>query len=172
MASNNFRNSTGSPAAANRPGPAPAEGPAPRPPRGNTPRPAPEADAPARPPGPAARSRGPAASPAKPRGPRRPLPGLRQLTAWLRDRRFHLLIGFGLLLGALYLTIAFTSFLLSGRADQSVVAALGTVPVKEAGPETGNWLGLLGAWLAEKAHLPGLRAGGVRAHPDDLFSGL
>jgi S-DNA-T family DNA segregation ATPase FtsK/SpoIIIE len=68
----------------------------------------------------------------------------------LRDRRFHLLIGFGLLLGSLYLTIAFTSFLLSGRADQSVVAALGTVPVKEAGAETGNWLGLLGAWLAEK----------------------
>ena len=59
-------------------------------------------------------------------------------------------MGFGLLLGSLYLTIAFTSFLLSGRADQSVVAALGTVPVKEAGQETGNWLGLLGAWLAEK----------------------
>jgi S-DNA-T family DNA segregation ATPase FtsK/SpoIIIE len=73
-----------------------------------------------------------------------------QLTALLRDRRFHLLIGFGLLLGSLYLTIAFTSFLLSGRADQSVVAALGTVPVKEAGQESGNWLGLLGAWLAEK----------------------
>ncbi|MEJ7661606.1 MAG: DNA translocase FtsK 4TM domain-containing protein [Hymenobacter sp.] len=82
--------------------------------------------------------------------PRRPLPGLSQLGALLRDRRFHLLIGFGLLLGSLYLTIAFTSFLLSGRADQSVVAALGNVPVKEAGQETGNWLGLLGAWLAEK----------------------
>jgi len=75
---------------------------------------------------------------------------LGQFTAFLRDRRFHLLLGFGLLLGSLYLTIAFTSFLLSGRADQSVVAALGTVPVKEAGQETGNWLGLLGAWLAEK----------------------
>jgi S-DNA-T family DNA segregation ATPase FtsK/SpoIIIE len=78
------------------------------------------------------------------------VPGLGQLTALVRDRRFHLLIGFGLLLGSLYLTIAFTSFLLSGRADQSVVAALGTVPVKEAGQESGNWLGLLGAWLAEK----------------------
>ena len=75
---------------------------------------------------------------------------MHQLGALLRDRRFHLLIGFGLLLGSLYLTIAFTSFLLSGHADQSVVAALGTVPVKEAGQETGNWLGLLGAWLAEK----------------------
>jgi S-DNA-T family DNA segregation ATPase FtsK/SpoIIIE len=78
------------------------------------------------------------------------VPGLGQLTALARDRRVHLLIGFGLLLGSLYLTIAFTSFLLSGRADQSVVAALGTVSVKEAGQESGNWLGLLGAWLAEK----------------------
>jgi S-DNA-T family DNA segregation ATPase FtsK/SpoIIIE len=78
------------------------------------------------------------------------MPGLGQLTALVRDRRFHLLVGFGLLLGSLYLTIAFTSFLLSGRADQSVVAALGSVPVKEAGQESGNWLGLLGAWLAEK----------------------
>jgi len=150
MASNNFRNPTGGPAATNRPGPAPADSGAARPPRGNTPRPAPEAGAaPGRAAAPAAKSRQ-AAAPAQPRAPRRPLPGLGQLTAFLRDRRFHLLIGFGLLLGSLYLTIAFTSFLLSGRADQSVVAALGTVPVKEAGQETGNWLGLLGAWLAEK----------------------
>jgi S-DNA-T family DNA segregation ATPase FtsK/SpoIIIE len=149
MASNNFRNPSGGPAATNRPGPAPADSGAARPPRGNTPRSAPEAGAgPGRPAAPAAKAR--QAAPAPPRAPRRPLPGLGQLTAFLRDRRFHLLIGFGLLLGSLYLTIAFTSFLLSGRADQSVVAALGTVPVKEAGQETGNWLGLLGAWLAEK----------------------
>jgi S-DNA-T family DNA segregation ATPase FtsK/SpoIIIE len=60
------------------------------------------------------------------------------------------MVGFSLLLSSLYLTIAFTSFLFSGRADQSVVAALGTIPVKEAGQESGNWLGLLGAWLSEK----------------------
>ncbi|MGI4741092.1 MAG: DNA translocase FtsK 4TM domain-containing protein [Janthinobacterium lividum] len=148
MASNNFRNPTGGPAATNRPGPAPAESGAARPPRGNTPRSAPEAGGPA-PARPTAKPR-PQAAASAPRAPRRPLPGLGQLTAFLRDRRFHLLLGFGLLLGSLYLTIAFTSFLLSGRADQSVVAALGTVPVKEAGQETGNWLGLLGAWLAEK----------------------
>jgi len=152
MASNNYRNPSSGPAATNRPGP-PADAGAARPARGNTPRPAP-GTAPASPPkgAPAARSRPPAgpARAAAPRGPRGPLPGLGQLTALLRDRRFHLLIGFGLLLGSLYLTIAFTSFLLSGRADQSVVAALGTVPVKEAGQESGNWLGLLGAWLAEK----------------------
>ena len=156
MAANNFRNPPGGPAATNRPAPAPADNNPARPARGNTPRPAP-GSAPTAPPTPAAKAAPgrtrPAAAPAKaaaPRGPRRPLPGLHQLGALLRDRRFHLLIGFGLLLGSLYLTIAFTSFLLSGRADQSVVAALGTVPVKEAGQETGNWLGLLGAWLAEK----------------------
>ena len=152
MAANNFRNTPGGPAPANRPVPPPADnGPA-RPARGNTPRPAADPTPASAAKAPASRHR-PAAAPAKaaaPRGPRRPLPGLRQLSALLRDRRVHLLIGFGLLLGSLYLTIAFTSFLLSGRADQSVVAALGTVPVKEAGQETGNWLGLLGAWLAEK----------------------
>ncbi len=152
MAANNFRNTPGGPAPANRPGPPPADSVAARPARGNTPRPAADPTPPPTAKAPAGRPR-PAAAPARaaaPRGPRRPLPGLSQLGALLRDRRFHLLIGFGLLLGSLYLTIAFTSFLLSGRADQSVVAALGTVPVKEAGQETGNWLGLLGAWLAEK----------------------
>ncbi|MFD2221692.1 FtsK/SpoIIIE family DNA translocase, partial [Hymenobacter bucti] len=91
----------------------------------------------------------PAASPKPPRaeGPRL---GFGNVLALLKDRRFHLLVGFSLLLGSLYLTIAFTSFLFSGRADQSVVAALGTIPVKEAGQESGNWLGLLGAWLSEK----------------------
>jgi len=150
MATNNYRNPPSGPAATNRPGP-PAESAAPRPARGNTPRPAPgaaPAASPAKAPAsPAGRRPPPVARPAGPRG---PVPSLSQLTALVRDRRFHLLVGFGLLLGSLYLTIAFTSFLLSGRADQSVVAALGTVPVKEAGQETGNWLGLLGAWLAEK----------------------
>ncbi|RZK62009.1 MAG: hypothetical protein EOO59_03685, partial [Hymenobacter sp.] len=152
MATNNYRNPSSGPAATNRPVP-PAEPGAARPTRGNTPRPAPgTAPAPAKAAAPAGRARAQAAParPTTPRGPRGPLPGVGQLTAFLRDRRFHLLIGFGLLLGSLYLTIAFTSFLLSGRADQSVVAALGTVSVKEAGQESGNWLGLLGAWLSEK----------------------
>ena len=58
-------------------------------------------------------------------------------------------MGFGLLLGSFYLTIAFTSFLFTGHADQSVVAGLGSTPLKEAGQESGNWLGLLGAWAAQ-----------------------
>jgi S-DNA-T family DNA segregation ATPase FtsK/SpoIIIE len=153
MASNNYRNPAGGPAAsnANRPTP-PAESAAPRPPRSNAPRPAapPPVAAPTSTRPPTGRTRAQPARPAEPRGPRKPLPGLGQLLGFLKDRRFHLLIGFSLLLGSIYLTIAFTSFLLSGRADQSVVAALGTIPVKEAGQESGNWLGLLGAWLSEK----------------------
>ncbi|NML63973.1 DNA translocase FtsK [Hymenobacter sp. RP-2-7] len=167
MATNSYRNPASGPAPANRPVP-PAGSGEPARPRGNTPRPAPgpagappreEAPAPkaarAAAPRPAPRPAASAkAAPAKAAAPRPARSGppafVRQVGEVLRDRRFHLLIGFGLLLGSLYLTIAFTSFLLSGRADQSVVAALGTVPVKEAGAETSNWLGLLGAWLAEK----------------------
>ncbi|MFD2717408.1 DNA translocase FtsK 4TM domain-containing protein [Hymenobacter monticola] len=132
----------------------------PRPNRRNEPRtngPAPE-PAPARPaePRPAAANvpkaarQAPAPKPARPpREPRGPLPGVGGLLEILRDRRFHLFIGFGLLLASLYLTIAFTSFLFTGHADQSVVAAMGTIPTKEAGQESGNWLGLLGAWAAQ-----------------------
>jgi len=88
-------------------------------------------------------------APKAPRAPRGPLPVVGQLLALLRDRRFHLFIGFGLLLASLYLTIAFTSFLFTGHADQSVVAGLSTTPLREAGQESGNWLGLLGAWAAQ-----------------------
>ncbi|MBJ6109493.1 DNA translocase FtsK 4TM domain-containing protein [Hymenobacter sp. BT523] len=152
MADNRYKNTPAGPSA-NRP----AE---PRPTRRNEPRangPAPE-PAPARAPEPrpaaanvpkAARP-APAAKPAKPpREPRGPMPGVGKLLEILRDRRFHLFVGFGLLLASLYLTIAFTSFLFTGHADQSVVASLSTVPVKEAGQESGNWLGLLGAWAAQ-----------------------
>ncbi|MFC6224330.1 DNA translocase FtsK 4TM domain-containing protein [Hymenobacter artigasi] len=116
---------------------APAARPQPRPAAANVPKAARAAQA-------------PAAKPARPpRAPRGPLPGVGNLLSLLRDRRFHLFVGFGLLLGSLYLTIAFTSFLFTGHADQSVVGAMSTIPVKEAGAESHNWLGLLGAWAAE-----------------------
>ncbi|MCC3152412.1 DNA translocase FtsK 4TM domain-containing protein [Hymenobacter sp. BT770] len=151
MADNRYKNpSSGS--SANRPAD-------PRQPRRNEPRPATPASepAPVRPePRPAAtnvpkaaRAAAPPKPPKPPRAPRGPLPGLSNALALLRDRRFHLFIGFGLLLGSLYLTIAFTSFLFTGHADQSVVASLSTTPLKEAGQESGNWLGLLGAWAAQ-----------------------
>ena len=182
MASNNYRNPTSGPPATNRQAPgAPPENGAPRA-RGNTPRAAasPPADAPAparpaaaggrnRPAAPAGKA---AAAPRSPR-PARTGPGfsLSQATALLKDRRFHLLVGFGLLLGSIYLTIAFTSYLFSGRADQSIVAALGTVPVKEAGQEAGNWLGLLGAWLAEKCIYRGFGLSAYALIPMVFFLG-
>ena len=69
--------------------------------------------------------------------------------AFVHDRRFQLFLGFFFLLGSLYLTIAFLSFLFTGHADQSVVAGLDRTPVKEAGQESGNWLGLVGALVAQ-----------------------
>ncbi|GAA4350238.1 hypothetical protein GCM10023185_07820 [Hymenobacter saemangeumensis] len=127
---------------------------APRPNRRNEPRDTPaSAPEPARPAAPRAanvpKGAKPVAAPKPPRAPRGPLPGAPQLLSVLRDRRFHLFIGFGFLLSSLYLTIAFTSFLFTGHADQSVVGSLGNTPLKEAGQESGNWLGLLGAWAAE-----------------------
>ncbi|WP_426059916.1 DNA translocase FtsK 4TM domain-containing protein [Hymenobacter sp. B1770] len=152
MADNRYKNTPAGPSA-NRPADS-------RQPRRNEPRPAgnrPE-PAPVRPesrpePRPAATNVPKAARvasvPKPSRAPRGPLPGVGNLLAILRDRRFHLFIGFGLLLASLYLTIAFTSFLFTGHADQSVVAGLGTTSLKEAGHESGNWLGLLGAWAAQ-----------------------
>ncbi len=179
MASNNYRNPTSGPPATNRQAPAAAPENGPARARGNTPRAAAPAAEPAattaRPPV-SNRARTTAAKPAAaPRPPRPSRPGegfsLSQATAFLRDRRFHLLVGFGLLLGSIYLTIAFTSFLFSGRADQSIVAALGTVPVKEAGQESGNWLGLLGAWLAEKCIYRGFGLAAYALIPIVFFLG-
>ena len=143
MADNRYKNPPAGPSA-NRPNEPKANGPAPVPARpeprtvaANVPKAARSAPA-------------PAVKPAKPvRAPRGPLPGVGNVLSLLRDRRFHLFVGFGLLLGSLYLIIAFTSFLFTGHADQSVVGAMSTLPVKEAGAESHNWLGLLGAWAAE-----------------------
>ncbi|GAA3948066.1 FtsK/SpoIIIE family DNA translocase [Hymenobacter algoricola] len=94
-----------------------------------------------------------AAPKAAPKAPRQPLKlpsvSLGGMFGFLRDRRFQLFLGFFFLLTSIYLTIAFVSFLFTGHADQSVVESLGNTPVKEAGQESGNWLGLLGAMLAQ-----------------------
>ncbi|WP_400191128.1 DNA translocase FtsK 4TM domain-containing protein [Hymenobacter sp. B81] len=89
-----------------------------------------------------------AAKPPKP--PRQPLklPDFGGWLSFLHDRRFQLFAGFFFLLTSLFLTIAFCSFLFTGQADQSVVEGLGGTPVKESGQESGNWLGLTGAWMA------------------------
>nr|WKN39962.1 DNA translocase FtsK 4TM domain-containing protein [Tunicatimonas sp. TK19036] len=62
-----------------------------------------------------------------------------------RDPRFHLAIGFFLIVASLYLFIAQVSYLFTGPADQSVVESVLESNWKSAGQETENWLGLVGA---------------------------
>ncbi|SHI80260.1 DNA segregation ATPase FtsK/SpoIIIE, S-DNA-T family [Hymenobacter daecheongensis DSM 21074] len=122
----------------------------PAPSRANEPRPARNQPRPAAEP---AREPRRAEAKAAPKAPRKPLKlpsvSLGNAFGFLRDRRFQLFLGFFFLLTSIYLTIAFVSFLFTGHADQSVVESLGSTPTKEAGQESGNWLGLLGAMLAQ-----------------------
>jgi S-DNA-T family DNA segregation ATPase FtsK/SpoIIIE len=64
---------------------------------------------------------------------------------FLKDPRFHLAFGFLLLIVSIYLFAAFVSYLFTGKADQSVVEALGDGGLVSSGKETDNWLGLGGA---------------------------
>lgn len=66
-------------------------------------------------------------------------------TPFYKDRRFHLASGFFLIVLALYLMIAFLSFIFTGKADQSVVEAVFETDLKASGLEAENWLGLIGA---------------------------
>ncbi|MBC7448016.1 MAG: DNA translocase FtsK [Hymenobacteraceae bacterium] len=68
---------------------------------------------------------------------------------WLNDRRFQLFIGFTLIVAALYLAAAFVSYLFTGHADQSVVENLSGRSVREAGAESTNLLGVLGAAVSQ-----------------------
>lgn len=68
---------------------------------------------------------------------------------WLNDRRFQLFLGFTLLAASLYLAAAFVSYMFTGHADQSVVEALDSQTVREAGAESRNLLGVLGASVAD-----------------------
>ncbi len=64
---------------------------------------------------------------------------------FLQDPRFHLALGFFLLITSLFLFTAFVSYIFTGKADQSVVEGLGETAVVESGRDTDNWLGLYGA---------------------------
>ena len=68
--------------------------------------------------------------------------------AFWTDRRFQLALGFFLILASLFLFTAFVSYLFTGKADQSVVEAVGDSDLKASGLETENWLGLFGATIA------------------------
>ncbi len=64
---------------------------------------------------------------------------------FFKDQRFILAIGFFLIIISLYLFTAFVSYIFTGKADQSVIEALGDTSVVDSGKETSNWLGLWGA---------------------------
>ncbi|MFD2784378.1 FtsK/SpoIIIE family DNA translocase [Hymenobacter rubripertinctus] len=121
-------------------------------PRATEPRPARNQPRPAAEPARETRRNEPKAAPADKKA-RKPLSlpalNLGGAFAFLRDRRFQLFLGFFFLIGSIYLTIAFISFLFTGHADQSVTESLGSTSTAEAGKETGNWLGLVGAVLAQ-----------------------
>ncbi|QJX48414.1 DNA translocase FtsK [Hymenobacter taeanensis] len=110
-----------------------------------------------------------------PKAPRKPLkmPSIRLggVFGFLRDRRFQLFLGFFFLLSSIYLTIAFLSFLFTGHADQSVVETLGSTPVKDAGQETGNWLGLVGAVFAQALIYKGFGVAAFAVVPIVFFLG-
>ncbi len=68
--------------------------------------------------------------------------------AFLKDPRFRLAIGFSFIIVALYLFVAFVSYLFTGKADQSIILSLQDSGVVESGRETENWLGLYGAFTS------------------------
>lgn len=67
---------------------------------------------------------------------------------FLKDRKFHLAVGWFLLLMALFLMISFVSYLKTGKADQSVVESLGRNELTVSGAEVRNWFGIAGAVTA------------------------
>ena len=67
---------------------------------------------------------------------------------FLADRKFHLFVGFSLLLTSIFLLISFISYFQHGQADQSVVEAYTQTDVKESGYEVNNAFGLIGAIAA------------------------
>ncbi len=68
--------------------------------------------------------------------------------SFFSDRRFHLAAGFFLLGIGISLLISILSYLFTGKADQSVVEAIGETDLKPSGLEAQNWLGLFGAWIS------------------------
>jgi S-DNA-T family DNA segregation ATPase FtsK/SpoIIIE len=70
------------------------------------------------------------------------------IMTFLKDRRFHLVAGMFIMLFSFALLIAFTSFLFSGRNDQSIVEAIWDTSIQESGREVDNLLGIVGAVLS------------------------
>ena len=67
---------------------------------------------------------------------------------FFKDPRLHLAVGFFLLISSMFLFTAFISYLFTGKADQSVVEAVGDTSLIESGKEADNWLGFAGAFTS------------------------
>jgi len=74
--------------------------------------------------------------------------GSRFSLAFFTDPRFKLAVGFFLLITSLFLFTAFVSYLFTGKADQSVVEAVGEASIIETGNDADNWLGFAGAFVS------------------------
>lgn len=74
--------------------------------------------------------------------------GSRFSLAFFKDPRFHLAVGFFLLITALFLFTAFVSYLFTGKADQSVIESVSDTSIVETGKEADNWLGYAGAFVS------------------------
>ena len=71
---------------------------------------------------------------------------------FFEDKRFQLSLGFFLLLFSVFLLLSCTSYLFTGKADQSVVEAFfdENETVRSLGREASNWMKLLGALVSHK----------------------
>ncbi len=81
----------------------------------------------------------------KPKKPKQAKKKVSNSPGFLKDRKFHLAIGFFLLLASVLMLASFISYLFTGKADQSVVESLGSTAINTSGVETENWLKLMGA---------------------------
>jgi DNA segregation ATPase FtsK/SpoIIIE, S-DNA-T family len=68
--------------------------------------------------------------------------------SFLKDPKFHNILGIFIMLSSFCLTFAFVSYLFSGKYDQSVVESIFKTNVKESGQEVQNWLGIIGAFVS------------------------
>ena len=67
---------------------------------------------------------------------------------FFKDRRFNLSLGFFLIISAVFMLIAFVSYLFTGKADQSVVDEISKVGLFQSERDAENWLGVYGAVLS------------------------
>lgn len=82
---------------------------------------------------------------AEPKGADKAPKGPSAVVTFFKDRRFHLVSGMFIMLFSFALLIAFTSFLFSGRNDQSIVESLWDTSIQNSGKEVDNLLGIAGA---------------------------